>query len=53
MQRLQAAVSFGLYGADILLSFFPWIVIGDDQYNLFQLALVMKDNGLEEMIAGV
>ena len=42
MLRLQAAVSFGLYGADILLSFFPWIVIGDDQYNLFQLALVRR-----------
>lgn len=50
---LQAAVSFIFYGADILLMFFPCIVIGDGRYNLFQLAFKLKDPGLEALIDGL
>lgn len=50
---LQAAVSFIFYGADILLMFFPCIVIGDGRYNLFQLAFKLKNPGLEALIDGL
>ena len=46
-------VSLVLYGMNLMLLFFPWIIIGEGRYNIFQLAIKMINPGLETLVAGL
>lgn len=48
----QVIISFVFYGACFLLLLFPWVIIGEGRYNIFQLAMKMRDPGLETLAAG-
>ncbi|MBC5742031.1 hypothetical protein FMM74_000165 [Lachnospiraceae bacterium MD308] len=48
----QVITSFLFYGVNFIILFFPWIVIGENRYNLIRLALEMKNSGLKSLLAG-
>lgn len=51
VKNKQKVVSIITYVTNLILLFVPWIVIKDARYNLFQLALKMRNPGLEALIA--
>lgn len=48
----QVIVSLVFYGADFILLFYPCIVVEGARYNLFQLAVKMRNPGLEALLGG-
>lgn len=49
IRKKQIIVSYICYIANLVLLFFPWIGMGDSNYNIFGLALKINNPGVQEL----